>query len=114
MNAFTAYPDRDALLQQAKELSARHNIPQALRILARLEALYPHFSRLYQARGHCYVLLGEAQAAIAALRTAVQLNPTLPMSWDMLAQLYALSGDPQRAAEAAQQLAVLKALPPEV
>ena len=44
----------------------------------------------------------------------MRLNPTLPASWDMLEQLYRLTGETAQAAAAAQHLAVLRQLPPEV
>jgi tetratricopeptide (TPR) repeat protein len=105
---------RDALLQQARDLRARQRIPEALAILARLEARHAGFSRLYQERGHCHVLLRDASAAIGALREAVRLNPTLPASWDMLEQLYTMLGETAQAAKAAQNLAALRQLPPEI
>jgi tetratricopeptide (TPR) repeat protein len=85
-----------------------------LAILARLQERHPRFSRLYQERGHCHVLLGDAPAAIDALREAVRLNPTLPASWDMLEQLHRMLGDTARAATAAQHLTMLKQLPSEM
>lgn len=106
--------DREALLQAARDLRLRQQIPEALAVLAQLQARRPRFSRLYQERGHCYVLQRDAAAAVEALQEAVRLNPTLPASWDMLEQLYRLLGDPARATAAAQQLAMLRRLPPEV
>lgn len=114
MSSDAGFEDRDALLREVKDLRARQRIPDALAVLARLQALYPRFSRLYQERGHCHVLLGDAPAAVGALREAVRLNPTLPASWDMLAQLYRRLGDAAAAATAAQHLATLKQLPSEV
>ncbi|TAJ70210.1 MAG: sulfotransferase family protein [Phenylobacterium sp.] len=106
--------DRDALLQAARDLRSHQRIPDALAALARLEALHPRFSRLYQERGHCQVLLRNAPAAVEALQEAVRLNPTLPACWDMLEQLYRMAGDAAQAAVAAQHLAALRQLPPEV
>jgi tetratricopeptide (TPR) repeat protein len=106
--------ERDALLQQAMALRASKSLPEALVTLARLEALHPRFSRLHQERGHCQVLLGDAPAAIVALREAVSLNPTLPASWDMLEQLHRMLGDAAQAAAAAQYLATLRHLPSAV
>ena len=106
--------DRDALLQEARDLRIRQRIPEALATLARLEALHPGFSRLYQERGHCHVLLGNAPTAIKALHEAVRLNPTLPVSWDMLEQLYRMVGEIAQAETAAQHLATLRQLPSEV
>ncbi|ESQ84252.1 tetratricopeptide repeat-containing sulfotransferase family protein [Asticcacaulis benevestitus] len=106
--------ERDALLQEARDQRIRQRVPEALATLARLEALHPGFSRLYQERGHCHVLLGNAPDAIKALQDAVRLNPTLPASWDMLQQLYRMVGDTDNAATAAQHLVTLKHLPSEV
>nr|WP_295106418.1 tetratricopeptide repeat-containing sulfotransferase family protein [uncultured Caulobacter sp.] len=106
--------ERDALLREAQDLRARHRLPDALATLARLEALHPRFSRLHQERGHCQILLRDGTAAIAALRQAVRLNPTLPASWDMLEQLHRMVGDTGQAAAAARQLAILQRLPPAI
>ena len=114
MTADAALNDRDALLREAMQLRAGRRLPEALAALARLQALHPQFSRLYQERGHCHVLLGDAPAALAALQEAVRLNPTLPASWDMLEQLHRMLGDTDRAAGAARQLATLKQLPPDI
>jgi len=114
VNGLASSEDRNALLQEARDLRLSQRIPEALAALARLEALHPRFSRLYQERGHCHVLRGDAPAAIEALREAVDLNPTLPASWDMLEQLYRMLGDATQAAVAAQQLATLRQLPSEV
>lgn len=114
MNAPADVGDRDALLQRARDLRARQCIPEALAVLARLQQWHPRFSRLHQERGHCHVLQRNASAAVEALREAVRLNPTLPASWDMLEQLHRLRGETVEAAFAAERLAVLKQLPPEV
>ncbi|MCB5425182.1 sulfotransferase [Altererythrobacter sp. CC-YST694] len=95
-------------------MRAEGRVPQALAILARLERHHPRFSRLYEERGHCYILLGDGPAVIEALQIAVSLNPTLPACWDMLEQLYRLLGDAPSAEMAAQNLAMLKQLPPEL
>ena len=106
--------DREALLQEARDLRARQRIPEALVTLARLQAQHPGFSRAFQELGHCQALLRNTSAAIDALREAVRLNPTLPASWAMLRQLYGIVGDSAQAAAAAQNLATLEQLPREV
>lgn len=106
--------DRDALLQEARDLRSRQRVPEALATLDRLEALHPQFSRLYQERGHCHIMHRDTPAAIGALREAVRLNQTLPASWDMLAQLYRMTGNTAQAAEAAKNLALLRQLPVEI
>ncbi|MDC7675881.1 tetratricopeptide repeat-containing sulfotransferase family protein [Asticcacaulis machinosus] len=110
----TGVSEREALLREAQNLRAHQRLPEALHTLARLQAAYPRFSRLYQERGHCHIQQGNAPAAIDALREAVRLNPTLPASWDMLAQLFRLTGDPAQAATAAQRVATLQQLPTEI
>jgi tetratricopeptide (TPR) repeat protein len=114
VKAWAETGDRDALLQEAQALRAGRRIPEALEKLSRLQALQPEFSRLYQERGHCHVMLRDAPAAIEALREAVRLNPTLPASWDMLEQLYRRLGDIAQADMAAANLAALRQLPLEV
>lgn len=106
--------ERDTLLQQAQRLRAGQQAVPALAVLARLEAAYPRFSRLYQERGQCQILRGDAPAAFAALEEAVRLNPTLPACWDMLEQLYRLQGDAAGAAAAAAQRNALAQLPPAI
>ncbi len=106
--------DREASLRQAQDLRAAQRPTDALAALARLEQDHPRFSRLHQERGHCHILLGDGPAALAALHEAVRLNPTLPASWDMLAQLYRMLGDVAQADAAAQHLATLQALPPQI
>jgi tetratricopeptide (TPR) repeat protein len=106
--------ERDALLREARDLRGQQRVADALATLARLEALHPRFSRLFQERGHCHVLLRDGPAAIDALREAVRLNPTLPASWDMLERLHRLRGDAAQADAAERQLAMLKQLPPEI
>jgi tetratricopeptide (TPR) repeat protein len=106
--------EREALLQEAQSLRQARRVPEALARLEHLRRHHPRFSQLYQESGHCQVLLGNAPAAIAALQAAVQLNPTLPASWDMLEQLYRRQGDGERATRAAQHLALLQQLPSAV
>jgi len=108
------YRRREALLQEAKDLRARHRVADALTALSRLQVQYPRFSRLHHELGHCHILLGDAPAALAALHEAVRINPTLPASWDMLEKLYHMLGDTAQAAAAAQNLSTLKHLPTEV
>ena len=74
-------------------------------MLARLRSLHPGFSRAHHESGPCHILLGDAPAAIVALREAARLNPMMPASWNMLEQLYRRSGDAAQAEVAAQNLA---------
>ena len=97
-------------------LSLRHlsKIPQALAALERLERHHPAFSRLYQERGYCHVVLKDAPRAIDAFLRGVNINPALPASWSMLQSLYRMTGNAENADIAAAHIATLKQLPPEV
>ena len=106
--------NRDVLYLIALNLRALNRIPDALATLDRLQQLHPGFSRLYQERGHCYVALRDAPRAIEAFLRGVNINPALPSSWSMLEGLYRMTGDTQNAATAAEHVALLKRLPPEV
>jgi tetratricopeptide (TPR) repeat protein len=114
-NLLAALPEnRDLLLSAATSLRHLRRAADCLAMLARLESLQPNFSRLHQERGLCYVLLKDAPNAIGALLRAVNVNPALPASWAMLERLYGMVGDPANAATAAEHVATLKRLPPEV
>ena len=106
--------NRDALYLRAQAQRLLGDIPAALVTLARLEQLHPRFSRLYQERGQCHVVLKQAPQAIDAFLRGVRINPALPASWSMLEGLYRMTGQAASAAEAAAHVATLKALPPEI
>jgi tetratricopeptide (TPR) repeat protein len=106
--------NRDVLYMMAVSQRYLERIPQALATLAELQRLHPEFSRLFQERGHCYVALRSAQPAIAAFLQAVNLNPSLPASWNALQVLFRMAGQSSDAEHAAGQVAKLAALPPEV
>jgi tetratricopeptide (TPR) repeat protein len=97
-------------------LSQRYSnkIAEALATLERLELHHPAFSRLYQERGHCHVVLKDASQAIDAFLRGVNINPALPASWSMLEGLYRMTGNMENAGMAAAHVATLERLPPEV
>src|SRR5215472_1188340 len=106
--------NRDVLYLTALTLRHLNKIPEALATLDRLQLLHPRFSRLYQERGHCYVALRDAPRAIEAFLIGVNINPALPSSWSMLEGLYRMTRDAKNAATAAEHVAILKRLPPEI
>jgi tetratricopeptide (TPR) repeat protein len=106
--------NRDVLYLIALSLRHLSKIPQALAALERLERHHPAFSRLYQERGHCHVVLKDAPRAIDAFLRGVNINPALPASWSMLESLYRMTGNAENADIAAAHIAMLKQLPPEV
>ena len=106
--------NRDLLLIAATSLRHLRRVSDAMAMLDRLEGPQPAFSRLHQERGLCFVQLRDAPNAIEALLRAVNINPALPASWSMLEKLYGMVGDPANAATAAEHVATLKRLPPEV
>ncbi|MBS0377514.1 MAG: sulfotransferase [Proteobacteria bacterium] len=106
--------NRDVLYLRA--LAQRHlgDTPAALATLDELKRLHPGFSLGYQERGHCHVAQRRAPEAIEAFLRAVNINPALPASWGMLEGLYRMTGDTTNAALAAEHVATLRRLPPEV
>jgi len=106
--------NRDLLLIAAISQRRLLQIDEALETLGRLEALQPRFSRLHQERGLCHVVRKDAPTAIEALLRAVNINPALPTSWNMLARLYRMTGDPAQADIAAEHVASLRRMPREV
>jgi len=106
--------NRDVLLLIAISQRYLQRIPEALKALERLEQHHPGFSRLYQERGHCYVAQRDAPRAIESYLRGVNMNPALPSSWSMLEGLYRMTGDVAHAKMAADHVATLKHLPPEV
>jgi tetratricopeptide (TPR) repeat protein len=103
--------NRDVWYMIAVSQRYLRRIPEALEALARLEAIHPDYSRLFQERGHCLRALGDAAAAIAAFLRAVNINPALTASWNALQQLYVAVGDGANAQTAASQVAKLASLP---
>src|SRR5882762_7509922 len=84
---------REALLFTAIAQRFLGRVPEALSTLTTLEQHHPSFSRLYEERGRCLVVLRQAQPAIEAFLRAVQLNHALPGSWGMLEGLYRMQAD---------------------
>jgi predicted Zn-dependent protease len=105
---------RDLLYMRAVALRHLQRVPEALATLERLEDLNPGYPRLFQERGHCYAFLRNAPEAIRAFSRAVELNPALPASWRMLASLHRMAGNFDESAVAAQHVAKLATLAPEV
>jgi tetratricopeptide (TPR) repeat protein len=105
---------RDALLYSAIAQRYLGRIPDAMRTLATLEQHHARFSRLYEERGLCFVVLKQAPEAIAAFLHAVNINHALPTSWRMLDGLYRMTGHAENAAVAASHVALLQKIPTEV
>jgi tetratricopeptide (TPR) repeat protein len=106
--------NRDVIYMIAVAQRYLQRIPDALATLEKLEQLHPAYSRLFQERGHCYVGLRQAEAAIDAFLRAVNINPALPASWKALQGLYKMTGQTANAATAAAHVEKLAELPPEV
>ena len=83
----------------------------ALQTIETLLAKNPEYARAYQERGHTYLAMQQSDAARQAYARAVELNPALPASWRVLADLYARDGLLQDEARARAQLTFVKSLP---
>ncbi|HWX79759.1 MAG TPA: sulfotransferase [Steroidobacteraceae bacterium] len=105
---------RDALLYSAIAQRYLGRIPDALSTLAILEQHHSRFSRLYEERGLCFVVLKQAPQAIAAFLHAVNINHALPTSWRMLDGLYRMTGQAENAAMAAGHVAMMQKIPTEI
>lgn len=109
------YPEnRDVLYLLALGLRHAHRPADALDVLRELERHHPGTSRLYQERGHCYVVQKDARRAIEAYERAVQINPALPDTWSLLEGLYRMAGNEPQRQTAAAHARKLKSTPPEV
>jgi tetratricopeptide (TPR) repeat protein len=106
--------NRDVLYLLALGQRQQHRPAEALETLLQLERHHPKFARLYQERGLCHVAMKAAPDAIAAFRRAVEINPALPASFDMLAGLHRMTGDSESANRAAAEAAKLRTLPSAV
>jgi tetratricopeptide (TPR) repeat protein len=106
--------NRDVLYMIAVNQRYLDRPEEALRTLARLEALHPGYSRLFQERGHCHVALRAPAAALEAYLQAVTINPALPASWEALRVLFRACGQMAESDNAAGHVAKLKTLAPAV
>jgi tetratricopeptide (TPR) repeat protein len=106
--------NRDVLYMIAVSLRYLKRIREALAALAELERHHPDYSRLFQERGHCYVAIRSPEPAIQAFLRAVNLNPSLPASWNALQVLFRMTGRQADAENAAREVAKLASLPAEL
>ena len=105
---------RGALYLSALNQRLLEQAADALKTLDALERVHPHYSLLFQERGHCHVTLGDPARAIESFERAVAPNPALASSWAMLERLLNAAGEPQRVGIASQHLAKLQELPPTI
>ncbi len=103
--------NRDVLYMIAVNHRYLRQPNEALATLARLEAVHPTYSRLFQERGHCHAALGNPAAALTAYLQAVNINPALPASWNALTILFRAAGRTEESQTAASHVAKLKNLP---
>jgi tetratricopeptide (TPR) repeat protein len=106
--------NRDVLYMIAVGQRYLRRIPEALETLARLEAIHPRYSRLFQERGHCLLAGGQPAGAVEAFLQAVNLNAALPGSWRALQVLFRSAGRGPEAETAAQHVVKLARLPAAV
>jgi tetratricopeptide (TPR) repeat protein len=105
---------RDALYLSAVNQRSLNQGAAALATLERLQRQHPHFSRVYEERGHCLAAVNEVSGAIDAFERSVNINAALPSSWSMLERLYRMTGDVKKMRLAAEQLTMLGRLPAQI
>ena len=64
-----------ALAEQASQAARRGDYPAALKALDEAARIAPRYALVYQYRSNVAYLMGDRQGAIAALRTALELEP---------------------------------------
>jgi tetratricopeptide (TPR) repeat protein len=105
---------REALHLTAVNQRCLNQSVAALATLERLQRQHPHFSRVYEERGHCLAAVNDVPGAIEAFECGVNINAALPSSWSMLERLYRGTGDVKKAQFAAEQLRMLGRLPAQI
>jgi tetratricopeptide (TPR) repeat protein len=110
----TLAASRHALYLTAVNQRCLNQGAAALATLERLQRQHPRFSRLYEERGHCFSAMNDVPSAIDAFECSVDINAALASSWSMLERLYRITGDLKKATAAAEHLAVLRQLPPQI
>jgi tetratricopeptide (TPR) repeat protein len=87
--AITAPESDEVLYLIAANQRCLQRVTDALATLQRLELRLPRLSRLFQERGHCYMALRNVPRAAEAFLGAVNIDPTLTVSWSMLERIRA-------------------------
>jgi len=105
---------REALYLAAVNQRCLKQDAKALDTLEILRQRDPRFSRLYEERGLCLAAMNEVARAIESFEHGVDLNAALPHSWSMLERLYRVAGNAHKAELAAEQIAMLRRLPPQI
>jgi tetratricopeptide (TPR) repeat protein len=106
--------DRDLLLMAAQCLRHLMRVEEALTVLERLEQFHARFSQLHQERGLCHLARNDPARAMTALSQAVTINPSLPVSWHNLKDLYRAADDAGKAMDAERHIATMQGFPPEI
>ena len=103
--------DREVLYLLAVCYRYNSDFAKAQDLLNNLKVQFPRYGRALQEEGHLHLAQNQSVAALAAFREAVTLNDSLVASWVCIAQLAQRQGQQPLGAEAADQVAKLKALP---
>jgi len=100
----THYPDEaNSLFIVAAALRAQGHTQEALQRLEALTERAPDFPLAQQELGFVYAELGQVIPAVAALQSAVDVQPNMPASWKLMGELFLVDGDEDSANEAFRQ-----------
>ena len=98
------YPDEiNSLLVVAVAIRDQGDNVQALKRLQALIKRAPDFALAQQELGFTYAETGQILPAIEALQSAVAIEPKLPASWKLMAELFLDDEDEESASEAMNQ-----------
>lgn len=90
------------------------NTDDALKVIDRVQELYPQYGRAYQEEGHSHFSRKDYDLAWLAYEKAVLLNPALLASWKPLVPYYQRQGNVGLQQRAQMQVEWLKRLPPQL
>jgi len=95
--------DIDAINALGALLARMGRLEEAVDTLKRVEALAPRFAYLHNNLGYTYLLKGDHEAAIAAFKEALVIDPGYVRAWNNLERAARESGDVALAAHAARR-----------
>jgi len=109
------YPDEiNSQFVVAAAMRAEGDQAEALQRLEKLVERAPEYALAQQELGFAYAEAGQVVAGIAALQRAVGIEPGLPASWKLMAELFLVDEDETSASEAFNQHLLASSVEPDL